>query len=157
MSPNVEVQDQWGGGQAVEMFTVGELDRVWLVADVYEMDLARVKVGVPLKMHVVAYPKRTFEGKVEWVSGTLDPQTRTAKIRCGIDNAERMLRPEMYASVELAVEQRKALAIPRNAFFRLGDATVVFTKVGPTDDGRVRFRRSSTSRRTRTRCRPSSR
>lgn len=141
VSPNVEVQGQYGGGQAVEMFTVGELDRVWLVADIYEMDFARVKVGAHLKAHVVAYPKRVFECKVEWVAGTLDPQTRTAKVRCGIDNADRALRPEMYASVEISVEERKALAVPRNAFFRLGDATVVFTEEGKTPDGRVRFKR----------------
>lgn len=141
ISPNVEVQGQYGGGTAVEMFTIGELDRVWLVADIYEMDFARVKVGARLETHVVAYPKRSFDCKVEWVSGTLDPQTRTAKVRCSLDNADRALRPEMYASVEISVEERKALAVPRNAFFRLGDATVVFTQEGTTPDGRIRFKR----------------
>lgn len=141
ISPNVEVAGQWGNGQAIEMFTIGELDRVWLVADVYEMDFARVKVGARMKVHVVAYPKRVFEGKVEWVSGVLDPQTRTAKIRCTLDNADRALRPEMYASVELSVDERRALSVPRNAFFRLGDATVVFAQVGKSEDGRTRFRR----------------
>jgi cobalt-zinc-cadmium efflux system membrane fusion protein len=141
ISPNVEVQGQYGGGNAVELFTVGELDHVWLMADVYEMDFARVKVGSRVSMKVIAYPKRSFEGKVEWVSGALDPATRTAKIRCSFDNADRALKPEMYATVQISVEERKALAIPRNAFFRLGDTTVVYVESGKTDDGRTRFRR----------------
>jgi multidrug efflux pump subunit AcrA (membrane-fusion protein) len=92
-------------------------------------------------MKVVAYPKRLFQGQVEWVSGMLDPQTRTARVRCSFDNPDRALRPEMYSTVQIAVEERRALAIPREAFFRLGDATVVFTEEGHTEDGRVRFKR----------------
>lgn len=141
VSPGIEVQGQYGGNNPVELFTVGELDRVWLLADVYEMDLARVKVGSKVSVKVVAYPERKFEGKLDWISGTLDKDTRTIKVRCTFDNADRALKPEMYATVSISVEERKALALPRNAVLRMGDQTVIFVQDGKAPDGRLKFER----------------
>ena len=141
VNPGIEVQGQYGGGQAVELFTVGELDKVWVLADVYEMDLARMKVGAPVSVKVVAYPGKTFTGRVDWVSGTLDPMSRTAKVRCTFDNPDRLLKPEMYATVTISVEETKALALPKGAVLRLGDQTVVFVETGKTPDGRLKFER----------------
>jgi membrane fusion protein, heavy metal efflux system len=141
VNPNVEIQGQYGGNNVNELFTVGELDKVWLIADVYEMDFARVHVGTTMSARVIAYPKKPLDCKVDWVSGTLDTNTRTAKARCTLDNSDRSLKPEMYATVALSVEQRRALAIPRDAFFRMGDATVAFVMMGKTKDGRTRFKR----------------
>jgi cobalt-zinc-cadmium efflux system membrane fusion protein len=141
LSPGIEVQGQYGGGTAVELFTVGELDRVWVLADIYEMDLARVKVGQKVIVKVVAYPGKVFEGRVDWVSGTLDPTSRTAKVRCTFDNPDRLLKPEMYATVQISVDQKKALAVPKGAVVRLGDQTVVFVQTGTTPDGKLKFDR----------------
>ncbi len=141
VNPGIEVQGQYGGGTAVELFTVGELDKVWVLADVYEMDIARVKVGAKVNVNVVAYPGRTFEGRVDWVSGALDPTSRTAKIRCTFDNPDRLLKPEMYATVTISVEETKALALPKGAVLRLGDQTVVFVETGTTPDGKLKFER----------------
>lgn len=138
----MEVQGQYGGGNAVELFTLGELDRVWVIADVYELDIARVKVGSPVSVRSVAYPDRKpFEGKIEWISDVLDKDTRTAKVRCSFDNAERLLKPEMFVTVSLRVDQKHLLAIPRNSLMRLGDVTVVFVEQGKAPDGRTRFER----------------
>jgi cobalt-zinc-cadmium efflux system membrane fusion protein len=136
-----EVQGTYGGGQAVELFTIGEIDKVWVVADVFEMDLGQVKQGSHVTVKVVAYPNKIFEGLVEWVSGSLDANSRTAKVRITVDNRERLLKPEMYATVSIAVDARKALAIPRTALLRLGDQTVVFVQVGKTPDGQLKFER----------------
>jgi membrane fusion protein, heavy metal efflux system len=141
VSPGIEVQGQYGGGAAAELFTVGELDKVWVIADVFEMDIARVKVGSKANVKVVAYAGKNFEGKVDWVSGTLDSVTRTAKVRCTFDNPDRLLKPEMYATVQISVEERTALAIPRSALLRLGDQTVVFVQTGTTPDGKLKFER----------------
>jgi membrane fusion protein, heavy metal efflux system len=141
VNPGIEVQGQYGGGQAVELFTVGELDKVWILADVYEMDIARVKVGAKVTVRVVAYPAKTFEGRVDWVSGALDPTSRTAKVRCTFDNPDRLLKPEMYATVTISVEQKKALALPKGAVLRLGDQTVVFVETGTTPDNKLKFER----------------
>ena len=140
VNPGAEVQGQYSGG-SVELFTVGELDTVWVMADLFEMDLGRAKQGTACMVRVVAYPKRTFTGIADWVSDTLDPATRTAKVRCKLDNPERELKPEMYASVALAVDRQRALALPRSALLHLGDQTMVFVELGKAPDGRVRFER----------------
>jgi cobalt-zinc-cadmium efflux system membrane fusion protein len=140
-NPGVEVQGQYSGGTAVELYTVGELGRVWVLADVFEADLARIRVGSPVAVEVISSPGRRFEGRVDWISAAIDPATRTAKVRCTIDNSDRLLRPEMYATVSIAVPGRRALAIPRGAVLRQGEQTVVFREVGTTTDGLVRFER----------------
>jgi cobalt-zinc-cadmium efflux system membrane fusion protein len=130
INPGSEVQGQYTGGATQELFTIGELDKVWVFGDVYEMDLARVHVGSPAAVTVVAYKDKVFNGQVDWISGTLDPNSRTARVRCTFDNADRMLRPEMYATIQISVEQKKALAIPRDALLRLGEYKVVFVQLG---------------------------
>jgi cobalt-zinc-cadmium efflux system membrane fusion protein len=140
INPGIEIQGQYGGGTAQELFTIGELDKVWVFGDVYEIDLARVHVGSPASVSVVTYKDRTFDGQVDWVSGMLDPTTRTAKIRCTFDNADKLLRPEMYATVQISVDQKRALAIPRDALLRLGEYKVVFIQLGE-GEGHVHFER----------------
>jgi cobalt-zinc-cadmium efflux system membrane fusion protein len=127
-NPGLEVQGTYSGSTAVELFTVGELSAVWILADVYEMDLARAHVGQRVSARVVAYPDRVFEGRVEWISGALDPAARTARIRCSIANSDHALKPEMYATVNIHGDGRSALALPRNAVLRSGEQLVVFVE-----------------------------
>ncbi len=145
VNPGAEVQGQYTGGTVLELFTIGELDTVWVMADLFEMDLGKVKRGTECLVKVVAYPGRVFKGTADWVSDTLDPTTRTAKVRCKLDNADRALKPEMYATAALAVDQRRSLALPRSAILHLGDQTVVFVELGKAPDGRVRFERRPVS------------
>jgi membrane fusion protein, heavy metal efflux system len=140
INPGVEVQGQYSGGATVELFTIGELDKVWVLGDLYEMDMSRIHKGAPATVTVVAYPNKVFKGSVDWVSGSLDPNTRTAKVRCTFDNPDKLLRPMMYATVQISVEQETAMAIPRNAVLRLGDKTAVFVQIAE-GDGLVKFRR----------------
>lgn len=141
VNPGAEVQGQYTGGTVLELFTVGELDSVWVLGDIFEMDLGRVKAGTACLATVVSYPGRVFRGLADWVSDTLDPATHTSKVRCKIVNSDRALKPEMYATVTLPVDRQVALAIPRGALLRLGNRTVVFVEVGKTPDGRLRFER----------------
>ena len=141
VSPGGEVQGQYGGGTAVELFTVGELDHLWVVADVYEMDTPRVKVGSRVTLKLFSMPNKTFPAKIEWVAGTLDPATRTAKVRCILENAGRDFKPEMYATLFIAVDERKAIAIPRTALLRMGEQTAVFVEKAKSRDGRHVFAR----------------
>jgi multidrug efflux pump subunit AcrA (membrane-fusion protein) len=142
VSPGGEVQGQYGGGTAVELFTIGELDRLWVLADVYEMDIPRVKLGSHVSVKLFSMPNRLFPAKIEWVSGTLDPATRTAKVRCVLDNVDRALKPEMYATLYISVDERRAIAIPRTAVLRLGEETLVFVEKGRSPDGRHVFART---------------
>jgi cobalt-zinc-cadmium efflux system membrane fusion protein len=137
-----EVQGQYSiGGSVQELFTVGELDEVWVMSDIYESDLARVKIGAKAEVAAVAYPNKRFDGKVDWISETLDPTTRTAKVRCSFPNPERLLKQDMYTTVTFSVASHKALALPPSAVLHLGDQTVVFIDRGVTSDGKHRFER----------------
>lgn len=128
VNPGAEVQGQYSGGTAVELFTVGELDHVWVQADVFELDLQRIKVGAGVTTSVVAYPNKTFQGTVDWISGALDPATRTARVRCSLSNTDRALKPEMYATIAIEVAGQKVPALPRAAILRISDQTVVFVQ-----------------------------
>jgi cobalt-zinc-cadmium efflux system membrane fusion protein len=142
LSPGAEVQGQYSGtGSPQELFTIGEVDEVWVIADLYELDLSRVHVGAPATVKVVAYPGKLFTGRVDWVSGMLDPVSRTARVRCTFANPDRLLKPEMYATVAISVEMRKALALPKGSVLRLGPETVVFVQQGNSPDGRLRFKK----------------
>jgi membrane fusion protein, heavy metal efflux system len=141
INPGIEVQGQYTGGATQELFTLGDVDRLWVLADVFEMDLPRIKQGEVVSVNVISYPKKTFTGAVDWVSGSLDPTTRTAKVRCTIPNPEHLLRPEMFATVSIAADGHKALALPRSAILHLGDQTVAFVEAGQGPAGQLRFER----------------
>jgi cobalt-zinc-cadmium efflux system membrane fusion protein len=142
VSPGIEVQGTYGNGTNVELFTVGELDKVWVLADVYESDLARVSVGAKVTVSVLAFPNKSFEGTVDWVAGALDPTTRTVRVRCTFANPGELLKPEMYANVRIAAsESKKEVAVPRDAVVRMGEQNVVFVASGAAPGGRSRFER----------------
>ncbi len=117
-----------------------QADKVWVFADLFELDVSRVKLGAKVVVNVASYPGKTFEGKVDWISGALDKDTHATKLRCSFDNADGSLQPEMFATVKIAVDQKKSLAIPRSSVLRFGDQTVVFLDRGPKD-GKEHFER----------------
>jgi multidrug efflux pump subunit AcrA (membrane-fusion protein) len=142
VTPGLEIQGQWAGaGAPVELFTIGALDPLWVLGDVYEMDLPHVKKGLPVQVRVPAFPDRTFRGRIDWVSDVLDPATRTAKVRCAIENPERLLRPEMAPVLSIGLPSHHHVAVPRDALLRLGDDTVVFVASTEERDGQLVFRR----------------
>ncbi len=141
LTPGIEVQGLYGGAEPRELFTIGEVDTVWILADIFEQDLARVKVGTPVKVKVVSYPGEEFIGTVDWVASILDKETRTARVRCSFDNPKRLLKPEMYATVSFAVDANQVIAVPKSAVLHLGDSTMVFVEVGESSDKKVRYER----------------
>jgi cobalt-zinc-cadmium efflux system membrane fusion protein len=140
LSVGTEVQGQYSGGTQ-ELFTIGELDEVWVLADLYEIDLARVQSGARCSVRTVAYKDKPLEGKVDWISPMLDPNTRTAKVRCTFTNTDRLLKPDMFATVSISVASRKALALPKTAILHLGEQTVVFLDHGAAADNKHHFER----------------
>jgi membrane fusion protein, heavy metal efflux system len=144
-NPGMEVQGQYGGGTAVELFTVGELDQVLVIGDLHEQEVPAVKVGVEVQVRVVSAPDKVFSGKVDWVSPALDPATHTAKVRIRVPNPERLLKGEMYATVSIPLVLPPAVALPRNALLHLGDQTVVYVALGESPDRRLRFERRRVS------------
>jgi cobalt-zinc-cadmium efflux system membrane fusion protein len=140
VTPGFEIQGTYSGGALPELFTVGDLDVVWVFADIYEKDLARVHAGQHVDVSVMGSPK-PFEGQVDYVADMLDAQTRTARLRCTIANPDHTLEPEMYGTVRVSVAPIQALAVPRSAILHLAGQSLVFVERGPALDGRIRYER----------------
>jgi cobalt-zinc-cadmium efflux system membrane fusion protein len=127
IAAGMEVQGQYTGGAQTplsavggsDLFTIGGLEEVWIVADVYEAEFDRVRAGSPMTATLVAYPARTFNGTVDWIAGAFDPSTRTAKVRARFENPHGLLRPNMYATIELSADAGRALAVRRSAVLGL--------------------------------------
>lgn len=115
------------------VFTVANLSHVWVQAEVYEKDLGRIRVGQSAYITVDTYPDRPFEGRVAYISDVIDPQTRTARVRCDVANPELRLKTDMFANVELPTDFRKrAIAVPTSALQEVDGKNVVFIRRGPT-------------------------
>jgi cobalt-zinc-cadmium efflux system membrane fusion protein len=116
---------------SMELFTVADISRVWVQAEVYEKDLGRLQVGQSAIIHVDTYPNEPFAGKVTYISDALDPQTRTAKVRCEVANERVRLKLDMFATVQLPTTfKRQAVAVPVGAIQQLETKTVVFVQRG---------------------------
>lgn len=116
-----------------ELFTVADLSKVWVQAEVYEKDLGRIRLGQDAAIRVDTYPDERFPGRVSYISDVLDPQTRTAKVRCEVANKDMRLKTDMFANVELPTKfSKQALAVPATALQEVEGKNVVFVQRGPT-------------------------
>ena len=98
------------------MFTISELDDVWIMANVFETDISRVKEGYPADVSTISYPDKVFHGRVDKVYNVLDPETKTMQVRIRLDNEGMLLKPEMFASVLLRYSEGTEMpAIPSSA------------------------------------------
>jgi cobalt-zinc-cadmium efflux system membrane fusion protein len=140
-NPGVEVQGQYSGGTAPELFTIGDIKDVWVWADVADLDLAHVELGADTEIHAVAYPGRVFRGKVDLISSVVDPTLRTARIRIAVSNATEELKPEMLAQVSVVQPPRHLLTVPKDAVVKINETTFAFVEAGTRPDGRQVFRR----------------
>jgi RND family efflux transporter MFP subunit len=122
------------GDQVAEsspLFRLANLDKVWVIASVFEKDMGRVAVGQAARVTLAAYPGRQFDGTVTWISDVLDEKSRTLKIRVEIDNGERLLKPGSFARVAVTpTDQRESLVVPAGAVQRQKDQAVVFVAEG---------------------------
>ena len=108
------------------LFTVADLGRVWVLADLYEMNFTRVRVGDRARFTADALPQRSFDGTVEFIYPTVSSETRTIKARLAFDNPDGSLRPGMYGRVEVRGRGEPALVVPAEAVVNTGQSTYVF-------------------------------
>lgn len=108
------------------LLTVADLSSVWLLAEVYEMDLAKVKPGVAATFTSDALPGRTLEGRVDFVYPTVSTETRTVKARIVLPNPGGVLRPGMYGRVRVATGGAGVLSVPAEAVIHTGKHDYVF-------------------------------
>ena len=98
------------------LFTIGDISDVWIWANVFETDIAKVKQGYQANVSTVAYPDSVFVGKVDKINEMLDPVTKVMKIKIILPNKSGVLKPEMFANIFIRnSESKKILAIPSSA------------------------------------------
>ncbi len=114
----------------VELYTIADLSHIWILADIYEYELSFVKAGQKAAVTLSYDPGTVLTGHLSFIYPTLDPKTRTAKVRFELDNADEKLKPDMYANVELRVNLGTRLAIPQEAIIESGQKQVVFLHLG---------------------------
>ncbi len=130
----VVVQNQAVRGAAVNpgdvLYSVGTLDEVWITADIYEDELARVAIGQQLEATTTAYPNDVFHGVIARISPNVDPATHTVQIRCAVENPGLKLKPQMLAVVRIVVRPGSALVVPLDALVFETDAYFAYVDVG---------------------------
>jgi cobalt-zinc-cadmium efflux system membrane fusion protein len=111
-------------------FTISDLTTVWIVCDVFENDMANVRVGQPAEIKLNAYPDKVLKGTVSNIGSILDPNIRTAKVRIEVANPGGMMRPGMFGSVILFGKEKRAYtAVPASAIVHLHDRDWVYVPV----------------------------
>jgi len=141
-------------GPADQLFTVADISRLWIELAVFERDLPRVRTGQEVSVTTSAYPDRVFRGRIVYVGDILDPETRAVRARIEIANADRALKPGMFARalIETGEEGEPLVVVPRDAVQTVEGAPSIWVPAGSREfralpvtlgetleDGRVRI------------------
>ena len=137
-------------GAASPVFTISDLSTVYLIANVREVDTPLMHVGLPLEVHVLAYPGRVFKGKVSYVAPSIDPNTHRLPVRADVENPDGALKPGMFANFSIITgEASTGPAVPQEAIVNEGERARVWVagdgdtlalreiRTGRTSDGLV--------------------
>ncbi len=119
------------------LFVISDPKHLWLNLDVTEMDVIKLRVGQKLQLHSKAYPDKIFFAQLEVLSPQLDPTTRTIKALAVVDNDEKLLRAEMYVTVELLDVPSGGVTIPVKATFLKDGSSFVFVEKAPGQYERI--------------------
>ena len=112
------------------LYQIADLSSVWVMADVFERDIALVRAGVKAKVKINAYPDKVFEGVITYVYPTLSPATRTVPVRLEIANPQGLLKPAMFAQVEIPViGEEKVLTVPVSAVIDSGTRQIALVQL----------------------------
>jgi len=117
------------------LFRIADLDQIWVEADLYEADLARITRGAAATVTLPYLPGRSFPGKVAFIYPYLDPTSRTGRVRIALANSQLELKPDMFATVTFTLPLGDRLQIPSSAVVYTGPRRLVFVDLG---DGRLR-------------------
>ncbi|STX55484.1 putative Co/Zn/Cd efflux system membrane fusion protein [Legionella beliardensis] len=122
-------------GQAVEpntvLFHISNREQLLVIAQVYEEDLGKIKVGQQVNIHALSYPRDVFPGKVILIEPNLNPVTRSINVQISLMNKNDLLKPGMFVQANVVLRfTQAALAIPNNALLEANNETFVFVKSG---------------------------
>jgi RND family efflux transporter MFP subunit len=112
------------------LFVITDLSRVWLIGQIFEKDLRRLTIGMPVTCTVSSYPDQEFKGHLEYLGAKLDPQTRTLPVRAAVKNDGHKLRLDMFGHILITVGHESVLTVPKEALQTIGETQVVFVRRG---------------------------
>lgn len=122
--PNAYVQPD------TKLYTIADLSTVWVYANVFQNDVGRLKPGDPAQVTVDSYPGRTFRGHIDQILPSVDPATRTVRVRLIFSNPGVVLKPGMYVSVKIAVPLGRQLVMPVSGVLQAGTRQIAFIDHG---------------------------
>ena len=117
-------------GSEDHLFVVSDLTRVWVVAQLFQRDISRVRKGLSVSMTVEGYPDKEFRGKVDYISAAIDPANRTLPVRATVMNPDLLLKPKMFGRMVVECGRCTVLAVPAEAVQRTGETDLVYVEQG---------------------------
>jgi Cu(I)/Ag(I) efflux system membrane fusion protein len=111
---------------ATELYKLADLSIVWVQAKIYEFELPHVEIGQPVEVTVQSEPNRPFPGKITFVEPVVQEATRTVRVRVEIENPQELLKPGMYADLQIEHDMGEGLLIPESAVLRTGERAICF-------------------------------
>jgi multidrug efflux pump subunit AcrA (membrane-fusion protein) len=117
--------------EGTELYLLGDLSSVWLVARVYENELGRISVGQPGEVTVSALPGETLRGRITFVEPVLDPETRTGRVRIVLPNPKGALKPGMFGNAIIRLAAGQGFVVPRSALIDTGTRQIVYVETSP--------------------------
>ena len=114
----------------MDLYIITDLSTVWMQAEVFEYEVPYVRVGQEATVRLSYMPGKTYTGKVSFINPSVDPKTRTVRVRIELPNPNLALKPEMYADVELAIDYGMQTVVPQEAVLDSGTEQIVFVARG---------------------------
>ncbi len=119
------------------VMTIADLSAVWVTSDVPETAIRFVKRGEGAQIELSAYPGEMFRGHIALIGDTVDPQTRTIKVRAELSNPEGRLKPDMFGTIQLAQQSESRPTVPSSAIISTAGKSLVWREKGPGDFEKV--------------------
>ena len=117
--------------EGTELYLLADLSNVWLMAQVYEYELGRLRIGQPAEISVSAVPGKTLRGRIAFIEPVLDRETRSARVRIALPNPGGVLKPGMFADARIEIPAAPSLVIPKSALIDTGARRVVYIETAP--------------------------
>ena len=112
------------------LYQIADLSSIWIVADVFEQDISSVRTGAKARVKINAYPDKQFDAVITYVYPTMNPATRTVAVRLEMANPQGLLKPAMFAQVEMPVGGKaKVLTVPTSAVIDSGTRSIVLVQL----------------------------
>ena len=128
LKKNADPQQYAGSGE--NLFDVADLSTVWMVADVYEYEIQSLKIGQIVEAESEAYPGEKFRGKVTFVSPTVDPSSRSIRVRAELPNPGGHLKVDMFVNALLNIDIPSSVVVPASAVLSTGGKDIVWVEKG---------------------------